>query len=63
MISVFKTTEHGSQNQHEGRVNDFMKNFSNKSPEGLRKIVDDDELVPEAIEAARRLLKEKDALK
>ena len=43
--------------QFESRINIFEKKFSTKSKTELERIVDENSLIPEAIEAAKRLIK------
>lgn len=47
------------QNQYfEERVNQFEVNFKNKSKTDLEQIIKENKLLPEAVEAARRILKD-----
>lgn len=58
-LSLFKTSEHEAQVSQENRINRFEQKFADKSQKELEQIVEEKMLVPEAVDAARRLLGKK----
>lgn len=58
-LDFFKTSETEKEENNERKIESFQRKFASKDKTELEKIVDENFLVPEAVEAARRLLKEK----
>lgn len=56
ILDTFKSSELRNENNQEQKIERFQRKFSHKTKPELEKIVNDNFLVPEAIEAAKRLL-------
>lgn len=62
-LNLFKTTEQEKEEKKERQIEHFLRKFISKEKKELEKIVHENFLVPEAIEAAKQLLKEKQSEK
>lgn len=58
-LDSFKTSETEKEENKELQIENFERKFASKDKSELQRIVNENFLVPEAVEAARRLLKEK----
>ena len=56
---LFKDNEVDKVESKEALINNFQKKFALKKRVELERIIEENQLIPEALEAAKRLLKEK----
>jgi hypothetical protein len=58
-LDFFKTSETEKEENKERQIESFQRKFASKDKNELERIVNENFLVPEAVEAAKRLLNEK----
>lgn len=60
-LELFKESEEKTNERTENKIKNFEEKFVEKDKNELQKIVDENDLIPEAVEAAKRLLNKKPA--